>query len=51
MAKNEVYVSKNLNSDGFWRDEIKLHQLHWINQAPVEGEGLPDSHSSPRSID
>lgn len=38
MAKNEVYVSKNLNSDGFWRDEIKLHQLHWINQAPVEGK-------------
>ena len=38
MAKNEVYVSKNLNSDGFWRDEIKLHQLHWINQAPVESE-------------
>ena len=38
MAKNEVYVSKNLNSDGFWRDEIKLHQLHWINQAPAEGK-------------
>lgn len=38
MAKNEVYVSKNLNSDGFWKDEIHLHQLHWINEPPINGE-------------
>lgn len=38
MAKNEVYVSRNLNSQGFWLDEIAIGQLHWINQSPVEGK-------------
>ena len=34
MDKNEVYVSRNLNSQGFWSKEIYLHQLSWINQPP-----------------
>ena len=38
MAKNEVYVSRNLNSQGFWLDEIVVSQLHWINQPPIEGK-------------
>ena len=38
MDKNEVYVSRNLNNEGFWRERIRLHQLHWINQPPVEGK-------------
>ena len=38
MAKNEVYVSRNLNSQGFWLDEIVVGQLHWINQPPIEGK-------------
>ena len=38
MSKNEVYVSRNLNSEGFWNKELRLHQLHWINQPPVDGE-------------
>lgn len=38
MDKNEVYVSRNLNDEGFWRERIRLHQLHWINQSPTEGK-------------
>ena len=38
MTKNEVYVSRNLNSEGFWNKELRLRQLHWINQPPVNGE-------------
>lgn len=32
MAKNEVYVSTNLNADGFWSKEIELIDVHWINE-------------------
>ncbi|MDO4271786.1 MAG: tRNA 2-thiouridine(34) synthase MnmA [Candidatus Saccharibacteria bacterium] len=38
MAKNEVYVSRNLNSQGFWNDQLVLRDLHWINEAPIDGE-------------
>ena len=38
MDKNEVYVSRNLNDAGFWRERIGLHQLHWITQSPTEGK-------------
>lgn len=38
MAKNEVYVSRNLNAEGFFAGEIHLHMLHWINQVPQEGQ-------------
>ncbi len=34
MAKNEVYVSRNLNAQGFFADRIDLGSVHWINQAP-----------------
>ncbi|MDR2524500.1 MAG: tRNA-specific 2-thiouridylase [Candidatus Nomurabacteria bacterium] len=34
MAKNEVYVSTNLNSGDFWREELHLTDTHWINAAP-----------------
>jgi tRNA-specific 2-thiouridylase len=36
MARNEVYVSNNLNNDSFWRNEIKLTDIHWINN-PLAG--------------
>jgi tRNA-specific 2-thiouridylase len=31
MAKNEIYVSTNLNDRDFWRDAIALSSVHWIN--------------------
>lgn len=37
MAKNEIYVSRNLNNDQFWRHELRLNELSWINQPPVNG--------------
>lgn len=40
MDKNVVYVSRNLNDDSMWRHEVALQQLHWINEAPVNGEQL-----------
>lgn len=37
MAKNEVYVSTNLNDESLWRNEISLGSLHWINRTPPDG--------------
>ena len=37
MDKNIVYVSRNLNNQSFWRNDINLHQVHWINQPAVSG--------------
>jgi tRNA-specific 2-thiouridylase len=37
MTKNEVYVSTDLNNSSMWQDEIKINQLHWINQKPTSG--------------
>ncbi len=34
MEKNEVYVTTNLDDKNLWTREIKLTDLHWINQAP-----------------
>jgi tRNA-uridine 2-sulfurtransferase len=34
MAKNEVYVTTDLNDDSLWRNQLTLQQLHWINAAP-----------------
>jgi tRNA-specific 2-thiouridylase len=36
MAKNEVYVTTNLNDVSLWRHDVTLQQLHWINDAPQE---------------
>lgn len=38
MAKNEVYVSRKLNDDSLWKDELTLNNLHWINQAPEKSK-------------
>lgn len=38
MDKNEVYVSRNLNDDAMWRSVVKLTNIHWINEAPRDGE-------------
>lgn len=38
MAKNEVYVTTDLDDENLWKDELKLTDVHWINQAPEEGK-------------
>jgi tRNA-specific 2-thiouridylase len=40
MAKNEVYVSRNLEADNLWTKEIPLTKVHWINDAPEDGAPL-----------
>lgn len=38
MAKNEVYVSTNLQDASLWRREIELAAVHWIGKNPGDGE-------------
>jgi tRNA-specific 2-thiouridylase len=40
MDKNEVYVSQNMNDEAMWRTEINMQNIHWINEAPVDGADL-----------
>ncbi|HSW74967.1 MAG TPA: tRNA 2-thiouridine(34) synthase MnmA [Candidatus Saccharimonadales bacterium] len=35
MSKNEVYVTTDLQDSRLWSDELKLTDLHWINEAPA----------------
>ena len=37
MARNEVYVSTDLNNQAMWRDKLELSALHWINGQPGDG--------------
>ncbi len=37
MAKNEVYVTSNIDDTNLWHDQLRLTDLHWINQAPESG--------------
>ena len=38
MAKNEVYVTTDLNDERLWYKELKLTDLHWINNKPEAGK-------------
>lgn len=38
MAKNEVYVSTDLNDTALWRHSIRLENAHWINDVPPDGQ-------------
>jgi tRNA-specific 2-thiouridylase len=38
MATNQVFVSRNLNNRAFWRGELRLSDVHWINQPPEAGK-------------
>ena len=38
MAKNEVYVSRNLNSAEFFVGQIRLADVHWINDPLQSGD-------------
>lgn len=37
MAKNEVYVTTDLNDGALWKDGIQLANVHWINDQPPAG--------------
>jgi tRNA-specific 2-thiouridylase len=38
MDKNEVYVTTDLNDTTLWKPELGLAAVHWINEAPTEGD-------------
>lgn len=38
MAKNEVYVTRDLQDANLWRRELALTSLHWINEAAEVGK-------------
>lgn len=35
MAKNQVFVSRNINDASIWQEIISLNNLHWINSPPT----------------
>lgn len=34
MAKNEVYVTTNLDDENLWKNQLTLTDVHWINSKP-----------------
>lgn len=38
MDANEVYVTTDLNDETLWRREVKLQEVHWINDMPPAGD-------------
>lgn len=38
MEKNEVYVSRQLQDEAMWQNELVVGAVHWIGEPPVEGE-------------
>ena len=38
MIKNEVYVTTDLQDGRLWRRQLTLSALHWINDAPSNGQ-------------
>ena len=37
MAKNEVYVTTDLNNEALWKTNDQLGAVHWINEVPQAG--------------
>ena len=40
MKKNEVYVSRSIDNKSLWRKELRLADIHWINQAPHKDKDI-----------
>lgn len=36
MAKNEVYVTTDLQDEALWRQEVVLSSVHWVGDAPAD---------------
>ena len=34
VEKNEIYVSRSIDNKSLWRKELRLADIHWINQPP-----------------
>jgi len=48
MDKNEVYVTTDLQDDTLWKETVWLQSVHWINDAPQDGEyGIRVRHRAP----
>ena len=37
MAKNEVYVTTDLNNEALWKTNVQLGAVHWINEVAQAG--------------
>lgn len=37
MDKNEVHVTRDISDNTLWRQNVELHSVHWINDAPMNG--------------
>ncbi len=42
MAKNEVYVSTDLNDPDLWRKTFQITDVHWINEVPDFSQSVVD---------
>jgi tRNA-specific 2-thiouridylase len=40
MAKNEVYVTTDLQDERLWSDKIKMTSMHWINHEPKKSQKM-----------
>ena len=40
MAKNEVYVTSDIQDDKLWSTQIKITSPHWINDEPTQADGI-----------
>lgn len=40
MKKNEVYVTTDLQDEKLWSNEVKLSDIHWINESPKSNQKL-----------
>lgn len=38
MAKNQIFVSRNLTDEAMWRKQVELSDIHWISQRLKDGE-------------
>ncbi len=38
MAKNEVYVTTDLQDQRLWQRSLRLESVHWINDQPADGD-------------
>lgn len=37
MARNEVYVTRDLDDKRLWSEQLRLTDIHWINDQPADG--------------
>jgi tRNA-specific 2-thiouridylase len=40
MTANTVYVTTDLQDDKLWQRQLRLTDMHWINEAPADSTGL-----------